>query len=77
MAKNKWIGLSYEDNEICKTCKYRVRLSQRSHCGYLLITGKRRGCKSTSTWCDKYEEGTALTTLNDKEEWEDVDIYDE
>lgn len=68
MARNKWIGFSCDDNEICRTCKYRVKLSQRSHCGYLLITGKRRGCKATSTCCEMYEEGTALATLNDVEE---------
>ena len=51
----------------CNTCKYRTFLygaksmDNNSHtvgCGYMMITGKRRGCDPED--CDKYDKGKAL-----------------
>lgn len=51
----------------CSTCQYRSS-SQNNLCDYMLITGKRRGCKSET--CDKYVRGDRLKEKGE-DEWRD------
>ncbi len=40
----------------CKGCKYRMMIAQNKNdtcCGYLLMTGRLRGCPAED--CDKYD----------------------
>lgn len=49
-------------HELCRTCKYRTRMSMKGHAGenavvacyYIMITGERRGCDWRD--CTKYVE---------------------
>lgn len=41
--------------EHCKTCIYRGREDNAIGCEYILITGRRRGCRAAN--CDKYVKG--------------------
>lgn len=38
-----------------RDCKYRTRFDSQPSCGYMIITGRPRGCKISE--CDKYEPG--------------------
>ena len=44
---------------IHKDCKYRTRFDSQPSCGYMMITGKPRGCSISK--CDKYSQGKIAT----------------
>lgn len=45
-----------------KDCKWRGRFDFQPACLYMMITGKRRGCRISE--CDKYEPGKVKVTRN-------------
>ena len=51
-------------DKLCRSCIYSCASSASAtvSCNYLLITGKRRGCKIGE--CDKYEKGKRKKTKN-------------
>ncbi len=50
-------------NDGCRTCKYRYADGAGMVCcQYILITGKRRGCKG-GPGCLKYKRGTPLKEI--------------
>lgn len=50
-------GMKKTSTNICRSCIYSSTLSATAtvSCDYLLLTGKRRGCKIGE--CDKYKKG--------------------
>lgn len=59
-------------NDDCKhvDCKWRGRFDSAPACMYMMITGKRRGCKISE--CDKYEPGKVKISSNIGGFWYDI-----
>lgn len=47
----------------CQKCKYRTEMLCKIACGYMLITGERRGCPAEN--CERFVEGTAYKISSD------------